>query len=156
MRFVLVISWVYSGTYGTGIYKGAGVLFVCFSKQHPPKYQAMEVSNKYICVQWERLVFPLSLDGSVLFSFDVFNARSYVIAVENLSTGAKHRCLIPEQEAMIGCWIVWLEAFAVDDAWAGLVVFLLGDPHLLESGQRSQDGPADPDGVFALRGSNDL
>merc|ERR1712138_298932 len=33
-----------------------------------------------------------------------------------------------------------LEAFAVDDGWTGLIVFLLGDPH----------------GVFTLRWSNDL
>jgi hypothetical protein len=44
----------------------------------------------------------------------------------------------------------------VDDARAGLVVLLLGDPHLLEGGQGSQDGSTDPDGVLSLRGSNDL
>ena len=32
-----------------------------------------------------------------------------------------------------------LEAFSVDDGWAGFIVFLLGDPHLLEGGERSQD-----------------
>lgn len=37
-----------------------------------------------------------------------------------------------------------LEAFAVHNGWAGLVVLLLGDPHLLEGGQRGQDGAADP------------
>ena len=40
-----------------------------------------------------------------------------------------------------------LEAFPVHDGWARLVVLLLGDPHLLEGGQRSQDGASDPDGV---------
>ena len=49
-----------------------------------------------------------------------------------------------------------LEAFAVDNARARFVVFLLGDPHLLEGGQRGQDGTTDPDGVFTLRGSDDL
>merc|ERR1719357_1578950 len=49
-----------------------------------------------------------------------------------------------------------LEALAVDDAGARLVVFLLGDPHGLEGGQRGQDGATDPDGVLALRRSNDL
>ena len=44
----------------------------------------------------------------------------------------------------------------MDNARAGLVVFLLGDPHLLEGGQRGQDGTIDPDGVFALGGSDDL
>ena len=42
------------------------------------------------------------------------------------------------------------------DARAGLVVLLLGDPHLLEGGQGGQDGAADPDGVLPLRGSDDL
>merc|ERR1711973_552752 len=42
------------------------------------------------------------------------------------------------------------------NAWAGLVVLLLGDPHLLEGGERGQDGPSDPDGVLALGGSDDL
>merc|ERR1719173_290190 len=47
-------------------------------------------------------------------------------------------------------------AKAVDDAGAGLVVLLLGDPHLLEGGEGSQDGASDPDGVLPLGGSNDL
>jgi len=49
-----------------------------------------------------------------------------------------------------------LEALAVDNAWAGLVVLLLGDPHLLEGGQGSQDGSTDPYGVLSLGGSDDL
>ena len=49
-----------------------------------------------------------------------------------------------------------LEAFAVDDGGAGLVVLLLGDPHLLEGGERGQDGAADPDRVLPLRGRDDL
>ena len=44
----------------------------------------------------------------------------------------------------------------MDDAGSGFVVFLLGDPHLLEGGQRGQNRTTDPDGVFALRGSDDL
>lgn len=49
-----------------------------------------------------------------------------------------------------------LEAFPVDDGRTGLVVLLLADPHLLEGGQRSQDGTTDPDGVFPLGWGNDL
>ncbi|CAN8002682.1 unnamed protein product, partial [Ixodes hexagonus] len=49
-----------------------------------------------------------------------------------------------------------LEALAVHNAGAGLVVLLLGDPHLLEGGQGGQDGTADPDGVLPLGGSDDL
>jgi len=49
-----------------------------------------------------------------------------------------------------------LEALAVDNGWAGLVVFLLGDPHLLEGGERGKDGASDPDGVFALWWGDDL
>ena len=49
-----------------------------------------------------------------------------------------------------------LEAFAVDDGRARLVVFLLRDPHLLERRQRGQDGATDPDRVFALGRSDDL
>merc|ERR1719376_60072 len=43
-----------------------------------------------------------------------------------------------------------LEAFAVNDSGAGLVVLLLGDPQLLEGGEGS------PDGVFPLGRSDDL
>ena len=50
----------------------------------------------------------------------------------------------------------FLEALAVDDGRAGLVVLLLADPHLLEGGQGGQDGAADPDGVLPLWGSDDL
>jgi len=49
-----------------------------------------------------------------------------------------------------------LEAFSVDNGWARFVVFLLGDPHLLEGGERSQDGSSDPDGVFPLWWCDDL
>merc|ERR1712020_122240 len=49
-----------------------------------------------------------------------------------------------------------LEAFPVDNGWAAFVVFLLGDPHLLEGGKGSQDGSSDPYGVFSLRWSNDF
>merc|ERR1712015_364529 len=50
----------------------------------------------------------------------------------------------------------YLETLAVDDSGAALVVLLLGDPHLLEGGERGQDGSSDPDGVLPLRGSDDL
>lgn len=49
-----------------------------------------------------------------------------------------------------------LETFSVDDSRAGFVVFLFGYPHLLESGQRSQDGTTDPYGVFPFGRGNDL
>merc|ERR1711992_232645 len=49
-----------------------------------------------------------------------------------------------------------LEALPVDNAWAGLVILLLGDPHLLEGGEGGQDGSSDPDRVLPLRGSDDL
>lgn len=48
------------------------------------------------------------------------------------------------------------EALAVDDGWSALIILLLGDPHLLEGGQRSQNGTTDPDRVFTLRRGNDL
>ena len=51
---------------------------------------------------------------------------------------------------------VCLEAFTVDDGGTRLVVLLLADPHLLEGGERSQDGASDPDGVFTLWGGDDL
>lgn len=49
-----------------------------------------------------------------------------------------------------------LEALPVNDGRASFIVLLLANPHLLEGGQRGQDGTADPDGVFPLRGSDDL
>lgn len=44
----------------------------------------------------------------------------------------------------------------MNDGRAGLVVFLLGDPELLEGGQRGEDGATYPDRVFPLWWSNDL
>merc|ERR1711870_144836 len=49
-----------------------------------------------------------------------------------------------------------LEAFPVDNGWAALIVFLFGDPHLLEGGEGRQDGSSDPDGLFPFWGSNNL
>ena len=51
---------------------------------------------------------------------------------------------------------VRLEAFAVDNGGARLVILLLADPHLLEGGQGGQDGAPNPDRVLTLRGSNNL
>ena len=49
-----------------------------------------------------------------------------------------------------------LEAFPVDDGWAGFVILLLADPHLLEGGQRGQDGASNPYRVFPLWWGDDL
>merc|ERR1719369_2191709 len=49
-----------------------------------------------------------------------------------------------------------LEALAVNNRWAALIVFLLGNPHLLEGGERSKDRSSDPDRVLSLWWSNDL
>merc|ERR1719477_536521 len=49
-----------------------------------------------------------------------------------------------------------LEALAVDNGWATLIILLLGDPHLLEGGERSKDGSSNPDRVLPLWWSNDL
>ncbi len=64
MWFVLVINW--TGCMSESL-ESKGVGSFNF-KQHSPKYQAMEVSNKYICVQWERLVFfsPLTFSQFML------------------------------------------------------------------------------------------
>ena len=43
-----------------------------------------------------------------------------------------------------------LDAFPMDDGWAGFIIFLLADPHLLEGGERSHDGASDPGRVFPL------
>merc|ERR550532_1819852 len=53
-------------------------------------------------------------------------------------------------------WKRKLEALPVDNGWAAFVVFLLGDPHLLEGGEGSQDGTSDPDRVLPFWGSNNL
>ena len=54
------------------------------------------------------------------------------------------------------CEKKFLEALSVDDGWARLVVLFLGDPHLLESGEGSEDRSSDPDGVLSFWGSDDL
>ena len=39
---------------------------------------------------------------------------------------------------------VFLEAFSVDNSRAGLIILLLGNPHLLEGRERCQNGAANP------------
>merc|ERR1712127_596802 len=48
------------------------------------------------------------------------------------------------------------EALAVNNRGTALVIFALGNPHLLESRQRGQDGASDPHRILALRWSHDL
>lgn len=55
-----------------------------------------------------------------------------------------------------GPYATRLEALAVNDRRTALVVLLLRDPHLLEGRERGENGTTDPDGVLALRGSDDL
>merc|ERR1739844_8290 len=50
---------------------------------------------------------------------------------------------------------LYLEALAVDNGWAALIILLLGDPHLLEGGEGSKDGSSNPDRVLPLWWSND-
>merc|ERR1712220_1144 len=61
-----------------------------------------------------------------------------------------------KQKKIILSVLTKLKAFAVNNSGAGFVVFFLGDPHSLESGERGKDGATNPYGVFSLRGSNDL
>ena len=49
-----------------------------------------------------------------------------------------------------------LEALPVDNGWARFIVFALGDPHLLEGGQRCKDGTSNPYRVLALWRCHDL
>merc|ERR1712166_316815 len=44
----------------------------------------------------------------------------------------------------------------VNDGRTRLIVFILGDPHLLKGRKRCKDRSSDPDRVLSLRGSNDL
>merc|ERR1712241_801568 len=49
-----------------------------------------------------------------------------------------------------------LEALPVDNGGTRLIILLLGNPHLLEGREGSEDGASDPDRVFPLGRSNDL
>jgi len=44
----------------------------------------------------------------------------------------------------------------VNNGWSCLVVLLLGDPHSLEGGERSENGATNPDGVFTFWWGDDL
>merc|ERR1712080_221681 len=54
--------------------------------------------------------------------------------------------------------ITWryLEALPMHNGGSTLVILLLGDPHLLEGGEGSQDGSSDPDRILPLWRSDDL
>merc|ERR1712019_84648 len=52
--------------------------------------------------------------------------------------------------------LIELEALPVDNGWAAFIVFLLGDPHLLEGGKGRQDGATNPYRVFPLGGNNNF
>merc|ERR1711953_1245521 len=68
------------------------------------------------------------------------------LAADKYETNLKQRILAKKK----------LEALPVDDGRAGLVVLLLGNPHLLEGGQGGQDGASDPDRVLSLWWGNCL
>ena len=73
-----------------------------------------------------------------------------------MSDKTKIKNLSSQQNCRMVKMLISLEALPVNNGWATLIVFLLGDPHLLEGGEGSQDGASDPDRVLPLRGSNDL
>ena len=49
-----------------------------------------------------------------------------------------------------------LEALSVYNGWARFIIFLFGDPHLLEGGEGSQDGATNPYRVLSLWWGDDL
>merc|ERR1712187_625423 len=48
------------------------------------------------------------------------------------------------------------ETLLVDDCWTTIIIFTLRNPHLLESGQGTQNGSTSPDGVLSLWWSDHL
>jgi len=52
--------------------------------------------------------------------------------------------------------LVFLEALSVDNSWTRLIIFVLGDPHILERGQGRENGSSNPDGILSLRRGNNL
>ena len=81
--------------------------------------------------------------GYVLVTYWLRKARTYNSKSYKISKTVK-------------LFVKCLHAFSVNNAGTRLVILLPGDPHLLEGGERSQDGSSNPDGVFPLRRSNDL
>lgn len=57
-----------------------------------------------------------------------------VVVDAAVAVGFSLLLLVEECVIIINNKIKCLEALSVDNGWAGLVVFLLGDPHLLEGG----------------------
>merc|ERR1719189_556622 len=47
-----------------------------------------------------------------------------------------------------------LEAFPVNNGWTTFIIFLFGDPHLLEGGEGRQNGASNPYRVFPFWISN--
>ena len=76
------------------------------------------------------------------------------MAVELLIPGYTKATEISQIRVRVDC--IDLKALAVNNLRTRFVVLLLGDPHLLKGGERSQDGAADPDRVFALGRRDDL
>merc|ERR1719400_1410550 len=52
--------------------------------------------------------------------------------------------------------ILHLEAFTVNNGWAGFVILLFADPHLLEGLEGSKDGSSNPYRVLSFWWCNDL
>merc|ERR1719321_1825137 len=52
--------------------------------------------------------------------------------------------------------LTYLEAFSVNNSWARFIIFVLGDPHILECGQGRKNTSSNPDGVFSFRWSDNL
>jgi len=73
-------------------------------------------------------------------------ARTPVVLEESLKTQLQNNVGVSHH----------LEALAVNDRWASIIILCLGDPHRLEGPQRRQDGPTNPHRVFALGWGNDL
>ena len=102
--------------------------------------------NIYTVVGWKvcRRIFNLCIDSKPAEALKPQHSVCDTHPFLSMRVGAHHTCTAA------------LEALAVNDAGAGLVVLALGDPHLLERGQGGQDGSTDPHGVFALRWGNHL
>ena len=98
----------------------------------------------------------------LLFLFFVLTYPEHDTFISNQKSGMMFKNAFKFSKGMGWEWC-WkriinnsLEALPVDNGRTGFIIFLFGDPHLLESGQWCQDRSSNPYWVFPFGRSNDL
>jgi len=112
-----------------------------------PQFNRQRVFKWYTSHRWVKELHSLKKTPK-----RVVKPKDFYVLVKHHHVQEPHR----KRATPIRAGLNYLEALSVNNSWARLIIFVFGDPHILERRQGREDGSTNPDRVLSLRRSYDL